>query len=258
MPKKIIQHTLEQQKFIDEILLPSLIGTVDKDISAVTYDLNGKVIHATNAYARLNNYLDWHEVVGKTIADINVFKEDKLSKTLTSIRHKVIREERTIYYIVFANYSYGFDAHAVYNFPLFMPDGSVIATQVISKKFNLFNPVNLFNKFSAKKIKKRKLALNVEFSELEYNILFLMVIRLTQEESAFFVKLSRSRLAQILTDLYARLGVSNQEELITLALEHQLITTIPTAFMQPKVIVLNSFSNDVFKQEVFKYVNHYR
>ena len=250
----LVQYTEKQQIFIEEIVKPVLTGVINKEIVSVTYDLNGHILNATNAFAKLYEYYDWQEVIGKSISDLKTLKNDKLTTKLNQIRQKVIKSEKPIYYVLFANFSYGFDAHASYHYPLFMPDGSVVATRVISKKFVLFNPVTLFNQFciNQSKRKKKKIKVTVELSQLEYNIIFLLSIGLTQQEMSFFIKLSRSRLAQLMTNLYTRFKLTNQAELIKFVTENNLITTIPDEFMQPKIIILDSLGNDVFRKRKFK------
>jgi|GEM_PF-6983487 len=204
MPKKIIQYTKEQQRFIDEVICPALIGSTDKDIVSVTYDLNGKILHVTNAFARMFGYYDGEQVSGSGISKVKVLADSNLTNKLNNVRLKVIKTEQPAYYIVFAHYSYGFDAHAVYHYPLFMEDGSIIASRSISKRFTLFNPVSMFNNFFIKQSRKRKKKLNpdIELNPFEYRILFLLYVGLTQYEMAYFVEVSRGRLAQIFTELY--------------------------------------------------------
>ena len=242
-----MKYTQTQQNFLDQVLLPALSGSKTKNISALVYDLNGKIIFATDLCEKLINYKDKGSLVGKTAADLTIYRYGNYYKELEKIRKRVIHKEKTIYYILFNYFSYGFDAHAIYQFPVFMPDGSIVATKTIGKRYDLFNPVICFNQFIRK---EKKLNIdninNINFTDLEYKIMFLLYIGLTQEEAALFLGISRGYLGKTLTkSIYSKLPVTTQDELIQLLAQSSILATIPEEFMQPKVILLDSRGNDI-------------
>jgi hypothetical protein len=197
-------------------------------------------------------HYDKDDIYGKDISKIRGLRDNKLINKLNNIRRKVVKTEIPAHYIVFAYYSYGFDAHFVYNYPIFMEDGSVIASRAISKKFTLFNPLTIFNSFFVKSInRKRKVIPNAELSPLEYRILFLLHVGLRQHEMASLVEVSRSRLGQILMELYTKFKVSDQKALSKFIEESNLITTIPEELIEPKVILLDNSNSRKFVEDFF-------
>lgn len=239
----------EQQDFINNIVIPFCYGSVNQENRFVVYDLEGKIIIASNMLAQSLGYKDWSELKGKTDRELNLAPDnEEVYNEWDKLRNRVINEEISIYYINFLKYAYGFDTYAHVVFPLFMPNGEAIGTRCFSTKFNWLVPEKCFTEFSNLPIKPvDKIGNDYSLTEREYEIIFAIYIGLTQEEAALFLKMSRSNLAKILNQrIYPKFNLqeNNIEYLVKKLSEHHLITHIPQSFMQSKCIVIDDYDLD--------------
>lgn len=235
---------VDSQSFIDNVIIPFCMGSVDLDDSFIVHGADGRVIIASNKLAQSIGFDDWQAIRGKTDAELNLAPDNEsIHDDWDNLRNMVMREERAVYYINFLNYSYGFDAHANFIFPLFMPNGKVVATRVVVKKFNWLNPISCFNRLRNDPLTESQVVPTIHdmFNEREYNIVFALYIGLTQHEASIFLNISRSNIAKILNQhIYHKLGVEekNIHNLVNKLNQYKVITYIPKNFMCSKCLII--------------------
>lgn len=235
------------QDFINTVVIPYFIGAAHKNLASAIFDLDGKIIIATDLFAKYILAEKWMNIKGVTVFDIEGISEEA-KVNFEKIRRKVIQKQDVVHYVNFYHYSYGFDAHLVSHFPIFMPNGTVAATRSVTQSYNLFNPVVCFNKFikenSQLQTNQSNQEVIMQFTQLEYKVIFLITAGLTQAETALFLAVSRSKVAQILTNVYSLISVKSIPELIEAVINNKLITHMPDNFMKPRSMILRSISNN--------------
>lgn len=235
------------QNFIDSIIMPFCIGSVDLCDSFVIHDIYGKIIIASNKLAHSLGYQNWHEIKGKTDRELNIAPDNnKVYDDWDELRQKVIHDKVSIYYLNFLNFSYGFDIHANIIFPILTPDGSVAATRIFAKKFKWLQPANCFNTLNEESNNATVNPLEYTLTKQEYEIIFMIYIGLSQEEAAKSLGMSRSNIAKILnTKIYPKFDIKdkNLDTFLNKLNENNVIITVPKQFGCSRCIIIQDLDN---------------
>jgi predicted DNA-binding protein (UPF0251 family) len=242
------------EEFIQNYLLPTWIGAENKKINTVIYDIEGKIIFITNNFANLFNCHNWRLVVGKKLQETMREPDPDMEaffKDIDSIRMKVVNTQNLEKYITIKNYAYGLDAFVVFHYPIFMEDGTLVATQAISKRMTNYHPLINFNKIFQTSIESNTQTnawAHFSLTEEEYEILFLLNLGLTQDEAADLHGISRSKLAKIINYKIApKLGITDNslQDLIKKANKFKIFNSIPSKFLRPQVIKIKHIEYDL-------------
>lgn len=243
-----MKNYTDKNLYIQEVILPFLNGDKDRPISSVCYNLDGNIIFASNVFARSFGYQSNEDVIGRNILDIQPSNDCEYILQVEKIRKLVIKKQESMFHINFLGFSYGFDSRGVLSFPLFMPNGEIVATNSISKQFNWFNPSECFNKLMDLKTDFRPQTTEIEqkiievLTPKEYELLFLFSIGLTHDEVAKFMSMSRSNVTKLfntkIIDALFKIGVTPQDVFESLSIR-------PESLKRPRAIIFNS-SSDIY------------
>ncbi len=230
----------EKEAFIKKVIIPSFIGAVNKDIYRIIYDVSGRIIFATNKVAQSFGFDNWLQIKGKKLFELPT-KNKELLKEIEHIREMVIHKQQIIDYLCFAEFLTGFDVQLVSHEPYFMPDGEIIGSAITSRRFWFFNLTHLINKLH-KKILHIEDA-SIVLSKRQEEILFLLMMKLSQREIAAFLKISRGTVAKtIAQDICPKFKISggSTKLLVEKALSLNYPKRIPNfSFIKPQIIIIN-------------------
>ena len=240
---------MDNQQFIQTIIIPSVQGFLDKDLLSVMLDLDGHIIIATNRYARIWGYDSYQELVGKNTIDLYQGPQDlELIKKLNYIRQQVIREEKVCTYLSFIIHPDGLAMTLNYHYPIFNPNGEVIATRNVSKQVSVFNhsielthffkPKNRMAEPAASIDKKR-----IKLTKREKEILYLLTMGLSQLDAANYLGITRGTLAKILTEKICtqfEIEGTNTKLLVKKVIACKYFAHIPKSLLKPRVVIINN------------------
>lgn len=237
------------EEFINEILLPLFHGSIDKPMISLIYDLNGKVITATDSIAQLWSLVKGKELIGKTIAEIFPVQEyGNLTQGLSDIRQEVIEQEKMVNYVCFIPKKEHLATIISHHFPIFTPDGRVIASQVVVNYSNILNNSLLLKQqfISVTKYAKNSINLkNIKLTLKQEQILFLITLGFSQREAADYLGIARGTVAKVLSKQICPafdISGSNTNLLIHKVITSKYFQTIPEFFLQAKVVKINQDS----------------
>lgn len=230
------------QKFISDIAIPYFLGAVDKNFISVMYDLEGKIIIATNEHAKLFGYSSWSEIKGKTLADLYPHEDySSFIDKLSSLREKVISDKKSITHLLYLPFnSNSFEMMLSYHFPIISPRGDVVASRAIIKRLNMVNTsirINNYLKSLAKNSNKNGKA--YKLSSRQEEILFLLTIGFSQEQTAQHLGITRGTIAKVISEeICPTFGItgSNSKLLIKEVISNNFFNNIPHKVMKPIVI----------------------
>lgn len=244
----------ENAPFIENILMPGLIGAQDKDIYLVVYDLSGRILFITNKFANLFGFGNWRMLAGKKFSEIVLLTGNNESfwRQLDDARQKVIQKKKLIKYLNVYNYAYGLDACVVFHTPIFDLKGNVVATQAINRRLGNYNPLNRYSQLypdaSTKDLQKNDSLTYFNLTEEEYEIIFLVHLGATQEEISEIMNISRSKIAKLISyKICAKLKIEDKsiKSLIEFIDKYKLVNVIPNHLVDPLVIMIDSIDYDL-------------
>ncbi|MFN8770247.1 MAG: hypothetical protein ACK5Z5_05920 [Neisseriaceae bacterium] len=244
-----------QKSFLENVVTPYFMGSIKKNIYSVIYDIDGKVFLCTEPFARMLGYNNWQEMKGKTITDFAAQMpqcDPDFYSNLEMIRQRVITERSSLEYINFGYNANGIVSHMVHHFPIFMPNGEVVASRVIANNFDIVDKG--INKFMAYlKRNKAKLLdtenntssvrIGIALSDREYAIVFLVAAKFTLEEISIFLDISPNKVLNILEGSIRRKFGLDSFDFVSLRqfiINGNIINKLPRNFMKPRSIILHA------------------
>lgn len=241
------------QQFIRDVAIPYFLGAVGKNFISVMYDLDGKIIIATDKYAKLFAYSSWSEIKGKTLSDLYPHEDyasfiDKLS----ILRKKAINEKRNITHLLYLPFNNkSFEMMLGYHFPIITPQGTVVASRAIIKRINMINAsIQINNHLKSIASPKNRNNKAYKLSARQEEILFLLTIGFPQEQAAQYLGISRGTIAKVISEeICPTFGIigSNSKLLIREVISSNFFNNIPQRVMKPTVIeVADSFETKYY------------
>ena len=240
---------VNNENFTQQVIVPFFIGMVDKNIISTVYDLDGNILVITNLHAKLWGYRHYKEMVGKSLSEL--IKCDKFAARiakLDQIRQEVITKEKMITYINFFPYNDSIAMLLCYHFPVFAPDGTVIATRILAEQTSMFNhSIEIHHQFKNDSTSQsNKIILSpdkIKLTTREEEILYLLKIGLSQEEVAYYLGISRGTVIKTISNkLCPQFGIEgiNTNLLIKKVIKSKYFDHIPTTLLRPKIIVIEN------------------
>lgn len=245
-----------KKDFLNNVVAPYFMGSIKKGLYSVVYDLDGKVFLCTNQFARMFGYDKWQSMRGKSIMDFAVQMpqcDPDFYNNLEMIRQRVITESSGIQYINFLYNASGIVSQMVHHFPIFMPNGEVVASRVVANDFNIVDTgINKFMSFVKRNKSKllnnndtKKLfsLIGADLSDREYSIVFLIAAKFNLEEVSIFLDIPIDKIMNILeTSICYKLGLTslNFASLRQVITSENIINRLPRRFMKPRSIILHT------------------
>lgn len=235
-------------KYVESVIIPNFTGYVDKDIILVVYALDGKILFATNLFAKRAGLGSWKNAIGKTIDDLvySLLHNRLVNRKLNEIRLNVIKHEKAISYIAFINHADGFHAHQSVHEPIFDQSGQVVASRVIADKFRKTDIIDYLAPDFEQFIKYKPLT--VKLTQRQHEILFLLSSNFSQYEIGEILGVSRGTVSQVIAKICEKFDIGGQSGfyLIKKAREFGIDRKIPGSLLQPKIIVLNNNEDFIY------------
>lgn len=238
---------------IDQVFISSFIGSVEQDIVAAIYDLNGRVAISTNKFAQVFKYNHYSEIVGKTTEELYVLPESfhnehsKMLAEMDKIRRFVISSKRPQEYFICAIFSdkHGYDIQHITQFPLFLPNGEVVGTHSFCRKNNILPIKNYIHSLKKSDELILEISDSIKLSPRQQEVLLLMMIGYSQHQIGDILGVTRGTIAKVIAEgLCPKLGLpgSSAKYLVEKALELKLKVNMPLSLIQPKIILFQ-YSN---------------
>lgn len=235
--------------FLQQVMIPSLLGIVDKNMISKVHDLDGKILIATNLQARIWGYKSYTELVGKSLRELtSIINSEKTLVQLEQIRQTVIKEEKIVSYINFFPYNDTMAMLLSYHFPLFNLEGEVVATRVLSEQASLFKHSAVVTQMFKAKVEDyqktpKVVDESIKLTKRQEEILYLLKIGFSQSDAANYLKITRGTLSKIIsTQICPRFGIagSNTKLLVKHVIKTEYFKHIPKSLLKPKVIIIEN------------------
>lgn len=235
--------------FIENVIIPMLTGLVQKKLFSAAYDLDGKIIIATDMFAGYFGYNSMNQIQGKSLHDIlaEIGKLEQfanLVNRLNELRLKVINTGSIVTHLNLIPFHNKILTTLVYNIPIFRTDGKVVATRTIARKIDLISSVaamnnNLIHGEPICKVKPRELHLSPRQNE----ILYLLTIGFSQNQVADYLGITRGTISKIISESICPLfeiDGSNTKLLVKTIIASKYFEKVSNPFLEPRIIEIDS------------------
>lgn len=244
-------------KFTQKVLLPYFETFKNTEIGISLYDLETRVIFATQyTAAKLNvsmsyilrlSYKDVTAEQVKQICEVETTTEInailKASKQIVKLHQLAVARKSIVSYIDFTPFKNYYHAYSIDLIPLSDYDGNVVAVQTVSSKFYFFGILDYLNALNNKH-KARSLstkASNFNLSNRQHEVLFLLSSGMSQNEIGLFLGIQRGSISRLVSRLCQKFDIEgiNIELLLRHAKKLRLHESIPKSLSLPRVIILD-------------------
>ncbi|MBX9598126.1 MAG: hypothetical protein K2X04_06080 [Burkholderiales bacterium] len=234
--------------FIENVIIPMLTGLVQKKLFSAAYDLDGKIIIATDMFAGYFGYSSMNQIQGKSLhdilAEIGKLEQLNLIDHLNKIRLKVINTGSIVTHLNLIPFQNKILTTLVYNIPIFRTDGKVVATRTIARKIDLISSVaamnnNLIHGEPICKVKPWELHLSPRQNE----ILYLLTIGFSQNQVADYLGITRGTISKIISETICPLfeiDGSNTKLLVKTIIASKYFERASNPFLEPRIIEIDS------------------
>jgi len=259
---------METNQYLNDVVLPYFSGFIHQNVDMGLFTPDGIIIGCTAKGAE-NVGLKVDEVIGLSYEtlDINIIKKIckltvhnvsdivALFQKLWKLNKIVIQEKRIISYIDVIPYKMHYSATLVTHTPIFNPtNGEVVATQTIGTTYHLYGIVDYINKLNNEENQELSTLTvpenNFNLTPRQHEVLFLLLIGLSQSEIATVLGIVRGTISTIIThQLCHKFEITNgsTKSLLIKARKYDLHKYVPQSLYKPQVIVLD---NDI-RQKYF-------
>lgn len=245
----ISEKSVHDPEYINNIIIPMFTGLTKKNIFNVVYALDGKIIIASDIFAKYFGFNSMEEIQGKTLLDmpteLDHLKQFRLLvERFNEIRFKVIQTGSVIAHLNFIPLQNQISNTLSYNIPIFRSDGKVVATRIITRKIDLVSSVAAMNNSLVNgepRCKVKPSALNL--SPRQNEILYLLTIGFSQSQVADYLGITRGTISKIISESICPLfeiDGSNTKLLVKTLIASKYFERISNPFTEPKVIEINS------------------
>ena len=234
--------------FLQKVIIPFFMGTIDKNIISTVHDVDGKIILMTNLHARLWGYRNYKELVGKTMFQLEKVDDHlEIITQIDQIRQRVLQEEKTITYMNFFPYNNCIAMLFCYHFPIFAPNGQVVATRILGEQASLFNHAVEVNQHFRPEdtclAQVRLASKSIKLTKREQEILYLLVIGFSQNDAADYLGITRGTLVKTISAKICPkfdIAGSNTKLLIKKVIKSKYFDNIPRSLLKPKVVLIEN------------------
>lgn len=248
---------MSNQQFLDNIILPYFKGFLKQNVDTALYDHTGRVLAVSEASAHLYG-VSLTDLIGFTYRScpVDVIKKtfstnnaaevriiQTMFEKIATIMDCVVTEKRILNFVDVLPYKKVYHAIFVHNIPLFDHDGNVVAIQVIGTKFHLYGINNYLNALNNPKILARKSQpLTIKLTSRQHEILYLLLIGMSQTEVAFTLGIKRGTVSAIISNsLCPKFNIhgTNTTLLLNKARKMHIHDGMPASLYKPRVILFD-------------------
>lgn len=252
---------LSDEEFIRNIAVKLYQGASNQRFAFAIFDLSGRIMSASRVYAKYFACDNPEELYGETVLSIakkliakrsidrptpmahSVYYE--MVKEWERLRQKVIQTEDVVSYINVAPFPQGTIIFQAYHLPIWNPSGKIVGTKTVSGNNNVFHDnILLRNRFIKKKAFSNKDIVNnlPELTSLEYKIILLLSLGLSQNNVASLLNIARGTIANTISErICPKFGLhgANTKLLISLLMEIEYFNHMPYDMIPPILIETN-------------------
>ena len=250
-------YSVSNHAFIQNYIVPSFLGSVKEKILFSVYDLEGRIVIASDMFCRYFGFENYTQLIGLTPIKEKLFKQSHIMENPNDlkpyeemlnewerIRQKVISTEKLVAYMNIAPFPQGTAVFEASHFPLWDAEGKVVATQILLHGNNFFfDSLLLKNKIFQNTSKIHKVVDMPILSDFEFKIIFLMVLGFSQSEIARFLDVSRGTIASKISEQIGhKFGINgaNSKLLMKKLIDINFFQSLPFNMIPPIIKELNS------------------
>mgnify|MGYP000004546711 CR=1 FL=1 len=247
------------QEFLLTYVVPGLLGGLGEKILFSVYDLEGKIVIASDMFCRYFGAENYKQLYGKRPDELMKEKIIKQSTTSRSprdvrlyqemfsewdkIRRKVINTEKLVAYMNIIPFPQGTAIFEASHFPIWNTRGEVVATQILSHGNNFFfDSLLLKNKIFQNTSNAHKITEMPTLNDFEFRIIFLMVLGFSQSEIARLLDVSRGTIASKISEQIGhKFGINgaNSKLLMKKLIDINFFQSLPFNMVPPIIKELN-------------------
>ena len=249
----------KNQEFLLTYVIPSLLGALGEKILFSVYDLEGRIMIASDMFCRYFGVENYKQLYGKRPDELMKEKIIKRSPTSRSprdvtlyqkmlsewdrIRRKVINTEKLVAYMNIIPFPQGTAIFEASHLPIWNTEGKVVATQIITHGNNFFfDSLLLKNKIFKNSSKTHEIKDMPTLNDFEFRIIFLMVLGFSQSEIARLLDVSRGTIASKISEQIGhKFGISgaNSKLLMKRLIDINFFQSLPFNMVPPIIKELN-------------------
>lgn len=252
---------LSDEEFIRNVAVKLYQGASNQRFAFAIFDLSGRIMSASRVYSKYFAFDSPSEMHGETFLSIatrliekrriegSVKNPNKVFYDIVGewerLRQKVIQTEDVVSYINIAPFPQGTAVFQAYHLPIWNPSGKIIGTKTISGNNNVFHDVILLrNRFIKRKTLPNRELINSlpELTSLEYKIILLLSLGLSQNNVASLLNIARGTIANTISErICPKFGLhgANTKLLISLLMEIEYFNHMPYDMISPILIETN-------------------
>ncbi len=254
----------ERNKYLEETVIPLFKGMQNQDIYSSLFDVNGRVIMATNKNAVDTGFKTHEELIGLSYADatpelitrvIGDAAKDNTERIIKACQkiHKLllacVEYKRVVNFIDLIPYKNLFQSYLETYIPIFHPSGEVVAVQSLTAEFKMFDINQLLFVTEVNEIKSRAKTIAIpaedppfKLPSRQHEILYLILQGIPQEYAAQILNIKRGTLARIISEQICpkfNIHGSNTKLLIERAMAMGFQHHMPKSLWVPGIIIFD-------------------
>lgn len=255
--------TMKPDNYIQDVVLPYFNSFLQQDVDMGLFTPDGVVLACTTRGAQ-GFGLSIDDVIGLSYKTLNLqiinkicratdTNQSKLFAKLFSVLGKlndiVVKEQKVINYIDVIPYKYCYNASLITHIPIFNPEnGNVVATQTIGSDFHLFGMVEYINNLHQQPnliplSTNPAQSANLNLPDRQHEVLFLLLIGLSQSEVATVLDISRGTVSSTITNHLCKkfeVDTLNTTKLLAKARKLNFHKYIPLSLYKPRIIIMDN------------------
>ncbi len=265
MPKIETVSRSAADEFINHGILPYFENSINSPIYSTIVDNKYEIVICTKKSAESIGLMNPDEAKGLSYKCYSCIEKAKsvfhslynpgtensihlYAKKIFRIQQFVFKHGKSVSYTDMMPYTCGAKNYLVTISPIFYPNGAVVAIQTTAIEYRLFGYHDYLKYLLPQP--KVQTAIDLQFTQREQEVLFLLSLGCTQEEVAQILSVQRATIASIIRNqLCTKLGIagSNTKLLIQTALQNRYLGQIPKSINLPFVIT--------FEEELTSWMN---
>ncbi len=216
-------------------------GMQKSNMMIAVFDLTGGLIFATDKFAQLFGKVYFNNRLESTMYQQMEENQPHLVDKLVEIRKRVVDTKEEYQYLLNLHLHNGIHSYRVTTYPVFAPDGSVIATEIRCKVFYWF-PFNQLLKDGL--CEKPKLSSkHIKLTSRQKQIIFYLILGYPQQTIAEMIGISRGTIAKMIAeDICPKFNLpgTSATVLVKTITQYDYEYLIPNGIISmPKLIMIN-------------------
>jgi DNA-binding CsgD family transcriptional regulator len=231
------------QNYLKNVVIPFYAAQVHKKNNFTLFDLNLKVLVASDGVIKRLNYANQKDILGKTYADFNHLKPEYIDKVI-AIFKQCIKNKDTIHCITLGgqlrpkyknHHEIIFQSYT----PIFDDKQNIVA--VLTSKIPTIN-ANLFHIFFPKFKTQLQNSSDIteKLSKREFEVLYLLSNGLSQYEIAEQLSISRNTVVKTISErILPKFSLNDSKNLINIAIALSIHAKVPKSLVDEQLIIIN-------------------